>query len=135
MSEFPEWMPTGCPEGASEAETTLYRACESNPPSEEDLTPHARSSTLRKKKQAASAGCIGYALSVWLSEKDAMHAQKLFPTLGAKWHIFKAEVTNEDGQLEATPSKPQPGHHSYWPYKGVDLKPRLAIALPPLAED
>lgn len=132
MPKFPEWMPKCCPGDALEADTTLFRACESSPPSDEDLTPHARSSVLRKQKQAANAGCMGYALSVWLSELDAVHAQGLFPQLGAKWHIYKARVTKDDGQLAATPSRQQPGHHSFWTYKGVDLKGRLTFALPPL---
>lgn len=128
-------MPDGCPQGAVEADLTIYRGCESNPPSYEDLTPHACSTKPRKQKLAEGKGCVGFALSVWITEEAATHAQKLFPRLGAKWHIFAAKVSKKDGQLAATPTGAQPGHHSYWPYKGVDLKPRLTLALPPLVDD
>lgn len=124
-------MPKDCPQGAEEAELTLFRGCEEAPPSDEDLTPHAVSTNPRKKKRAGK-GCKGFALSVWLSKEDAHHAQKLFPTLGAKWTIYSADVTKDDGQIAHTPSTDQPGHHSYWLYQGVDLKPRLQFAMAPL---
>ncbi len=133
VGKFPDWMPDGCPLGAEEAECVLYRGCIENPPSDEDLTPHALSSSLRKQKMAEGKGCEGYALSVWVKKTDALHAQTLFPRWAAKWHIFAAKVTKSDGQLAATPSQSQPGHHSYWTYKGVDLKTRLAFAAPPLS--
>ncbi|WP_336986466.1 hypothetical protein [Altererythrobacter aquiaggeris] len=132
MGDFPKWMPDGCPQDSEEIECTLYRGCKDNPPSDEDLTPHALSSKPRKQKLAEGMGCIGFALSVWVTEADATHAQKLFPKLGAKWHIFAAKVSKTDGQLAATPSRSQPGHHSYWPYENVDLKGRLSLAIPPL---
>ena len=79
MGEFPDCFPDGCPDDAVEANATLFRGCETNPASAEDFTPHACSEVPRKRRMARSRPCIGYGLSVWVSEGDARHAQELFP--------------------------------------------------------
>lgn len=131
MGEFPDWFPDGCPNDAVEANATLYRGCETNPPTNEDFTPHARSEVPRKRHMARGAACMGYGLSVWISQADARHAQELFPW-AARWHIFSGDVTPDDGQLAATGTRQQPAHHSFWAYDGVELSVKFESALPPL---
>ena len=75
---------------------------------------------------------MSFGLSVWVSADDARHAQELF-RWAAKWHIFRGDVTPDDGQLAATETQNQPAHHSFWVYDGIDLKGKFEPALPPLA--
>lgn len=74
---------------------------------------------------------MAFGLSVWTSEADAAHAQKLF-RYAARWHIFMGNVTEDDGQLAPTPTSNQPSHHTFWAYDGIDLKEKFVPALPPL---
>ncbi|WCT73108.1 hypothetical protein PQ455_15985 [Sphingomonas naphthae] len=132
MGEFPEWFPNGCPHDAAEVNTTLYHGCETDPASQEDFTPHARSDLPRKQAMARAGGCMAFGLSVWTSEADATHAQELF-RYAARWHIFRGDVTEDDGQLAPTPTANQPSHHTFWAYDGIDLMGKFVPALPPLA--
>lgn len=131
MGDFPDWFPDGCPHDAQEAETTLFHGCETNPPTGEDFTPHARSERPRKQAMARNGGCLAYGLSVWTSEEEAIHAQELF-NYAARWHIFSGDVTADDGLLAPTPTNNQPSHHTFWAYDGVDLMGKFEPALPPL---
>lgn len=132
MGEFPAWFPEGCPQGASEVTAILFHGCETNPSTEEDFTPHARSQVPRKKERARRAGCMAYGLSMWTSEEDAHHAQELF-RYAARWHIFRGEVTPNDGRLAPTPARNQSAHHTFWSYDGVNLMVKFALAFPPIA--
>lgn len=131
MGKFPAWIPEGCPQEATEVNATLYRGCETNPPTPEDFTPHARSNLPRKQRMARDGSCLGFGLSVWVSEADAKHAQELFPWAG-RWHIFKGNVSQGDGRLAPTGTRQQPGHHSFWVYQGINLMIKFSPALPPM---
>lgn len=110
---------------------TLYRACDTDPPTAEDFTSHVESALPRKKKRADAKKCNHWGLSVWTSEEAAAHAQKLFDWLKPK-HIFFAEVTAEDGKLAQT-GKPE--HYTFWPFSGINLVGRFRLALPPVPEN
>ena len=132
MGDFPAWFPEGCPHDAVETNAAIFRGCESNPATAEDFTPHARSAVRRKQRMAEGGSCLGFGLSVWVSEGDARHAQELF-NWAAKWHIFRGEVSPDDGQLAATGTRNPPAHHSFWVYDGIDLTGKFEPALPPMA--
>jgi hypothetical protein len=132
MGEFPDTFPEGCPANAEEVETVIFHGCETDPASDEDFTPHAQSNLPRKQSMARRGGCMAHGLSVWVSEEDALHAQKLF-NYAARWHIFRAEVTPDDGRLAPTPTHAQQAHHTFWAYEGIELKPKFVVALPPMA--
>ena len=128
--KFPGSFPDGCPTDGAQVDATIFRGCEENPPSDEDFTPHALSAVSKKKKRGERAGCAGWGLSVWVSEEDAKHAQELFDW-AARWHIFKGDVTADDGKLAPTPSNSQANHHTFWCFEGVCLKDRFIHVLPP----
>lgn len=132
MGKFPNWFPSGCPHNAKEVDTTLYHGCESNPATQEDFIPHARSARPRKQAMARNGGCMAFGLSVWATEADARHAQELFP-YAARWHIFRGDVKPEDGRIAPTPTASQPAHHTFWAYDGVDLMVKFLPAWPPAA--
>ena len=64
MGEFPGWFPNGCPQDAAEVNSTLYHGCVTNPATDEDFTPHARSEERRKQAMARDGGCMGFGGSV-----------------------------------------------------------------------
>ena len=131
MGKFPTGFPDDCPSAADAVTMTLYHGCETGISSEEDFTPYALSSDDGKRKRGKRAGCIGWGLSVWASEEAARHAQRLFPALHGKRHIFKGDVTPADGRLKATPTKHDPSHHTFWCFEGISLRARFAWAWDP----
>jgi hypothetical protein len=130
MGKFPSTFPDGCPVNAEPVTATLYHGCEGDEATEEDFTPYAMSSDDSKQKRATKAGCLGWGLSCWKSAVAARHAQELF-LWAAKWHIFKGDVTPDDGELAHTPSGNQPEHQTFWCYEGVSLRERFTKAWPP----
>ena len=132
MGEFPDWIPNGCPENANEVTTAVYHGCNTNPATEEDFIPHARSAQPRKQAMARNGGCLAFGLSVWATDADARHAQELF-LYAARWHIFLGNVSPDDGRLAPTPTTNQSAHHTFWAYDGVDLMAKFAPAWPPVA--
>lgn len=130
QKSFPTWFPEGCPGCGEEVNTTLFKGCASSPPTEEDFTPHACSTVPHKRRKGLAGGCIGYALSVFVTKDDARHAQEMFDW-AARWHIFAGDVTQDDGRLARTESR-LPEHHSFWAYDGVNIKDKFEPALPPL---
>lgn len=131
MGKFPAEFPKDCPSAADAVTMTLYHGCGAGVSTEEDFTPYAQSPDAGKRKRAERAGCIGWGLSVWASEEAARHAQKLFPNLHGKRHIFKGDVTPSDGRLKATPSKNDPSHHTFWCFEGVSLRTKFSWAWGP----
>jgi hypothetical protein len=123
MPSFLSGTPDYCPgESAVESEAVLYRACDTIPPTPEDVTSHAHSKLPRKSKRANPEHCNSWGLSVWVSTEDVHHAMKLHDKWLPKKHIHKFEVANPDGRLAQTGTPP---HHTFWPYDGVDLLSRL----------
>lgn len=131
MGKFPKSFPDGCPSGANAVNMTLYHGCEGSTSTEEDFTPFALSDEPETKERGRRGGCLGWGLSVWISEEAARHNQKLFPAWHGKRHIFKGDVTPADGRLKDTPSKNDPQHHTFWCFEGVDLRAKFSWAWAP----
>lgn len=125
MSSFLSGTPDYCPgDSAVESEAVLYRACDTIPPTAEDVTSHAHSSLPRKANRANPKRCESWGLSVWVSPDDVDHAMKLHEKWLPKKHIHKFAVSAPDGRLAQTGTPP---HHTFWPYDGVDLLSRLEL--------
>lgn len=126
MPSFPQGTPNYCPgDSAVESDAVLFRACDSIPPTSEDVTSHAHSQLPRKSSKAKPAECVSWGLSVWVSTDDVRHAMTLHEKWLPKKHIHKFVVTKPDGRLAQTGTLP---HHTFWPYDGVDLLSRLVPA-------
>lgn len=130
MGKFPSSFPEGCPSNAEEMKATLYHGCTNNPSTDQDFVPFAYSTDNKKRERAKRIGCNGWGISCWTSERTARHTQELF-SWAAKWHIFKADVTPDDGKLAHTPSGNQAEHYTFWCYEGVQLRDRFTWAWPP----
>jgi hypothetical protein len=131
MGVYTQPLPPCCPPAeAVEVNAKLLRACDSDPPTDEDFTSHVESALPRKKKRANPEKCNHWGLSVWISEEAAAHAQSLFEWLKRKY-LFSGELTPEDGKLAQTG---KPDHHTFWPYSGVDLIGRFRLVRPPFRE-
>lgn len=125
MPKFPFGTPDYCPgDAAVESDVVLFRACDTDPPTAEDVTSHAHSQLARKNRKARRDACISWGLSVWVSTNDVHHAMTLHGKWLLKKHIHKFAVSKPDGRLAQTGSPP---HHTFWPYDGVDLLPRLEL--------
>jgi hypothetical protein len=131
MSKFPGDFPDNCPFDADVANATLFHGCGDQTATDEDFAPFARSADEKKRQRAKRAGCNGWGISVWTTERAARHAQELFPDWMGKWHIFKGDVTPDDGQLKLTPSRNQAEHYTFWSFEGVTLRERFVRAWPP----
>lgn len=126
MKTFKQGTPPGCPaDNTPDASGTIFRACDTNPPSEEDLTSHAHSTLARKRRNVDPAKCTHWGLSVWITEQDVQHARELHDWIQRKT-ICKLAVTPSDGKLAQTGAS---SHHTFWPYEGVDLASRFEIFL------
>jgi hypothetical protein len=124
MPKFKPGTPSHCPGSeAFECETTIYRACDTNPPTEEDFISHSHSQQTRKKQRAVDSKCLSWGLSVWVSEEDARHARELHDWLKRKF-LVRCNVSQVDGQIAQTGHAP---HHTFWPYDDVDLLNRASL--------
>ena len=131
MGMYTEQLPPNCPpDEATGVNATLFRACDSDPPTDEDFTSHVESQLHRKRRRADPAICTHWGLSVWTSRDDAAHAQQLLDWLKPKY-IFSGDVRPADGKLAQTGKL---GHHTFWPYLGVHLIERFEMSLPPIAQ-
>jgi len=125
MPSFLSGTPDFCPgDLAVEIEAVLFRACDTAPPTPEDVTSHAHSKLARKFKRADPNSCNSWGLSVWVSTDDVHHAMKLHEKWLPRKYIHKFEVVISDGRLAQTGTPP---HHTFWPYDGVDLLSRLEL--------
>lgn len=125
MPRFQQGTPNYCPgDSAAERDAVLFRACDTAPPTAEDVTSHAHSQLPRKNKRAKLEACNSWGLSVWVSTDDVHHAMTLHKKWLPKKHIHKFAVSKPDGKLAQTGSPP---HHTFWPYDGVDLLSRLEL--------
>jgi hypothetical protein len=127
MSKFVAGMPDHCPgDDSVESDAILFRACDTAPPTVEDVTSHAHSKLLRKSSRAKPEECKSWGLSCWRSLDDVRHDMQLFSWLSRK-HIHQFSVDKSDGRLEQTG---RPTHYTYWPYADVNLLPRMIMVLP-----
>jgi hypothetical protein len=132
MESFVVGELANCPPGNAEAkDATFFRACDNDPPTEEDFTSHVQSRLPRKRKKAKPDICEHWGLSGWISHEDAVHAQQIFDWLKSKY-IFRANIQSSEGRVMQTGKPP---HHTFWPCNGVDLLGRAEIALPPVNEE
>lgn len=131
MGKFPETFPDDCPSAADAVTMTLYHGCDTATSTAEDFTPFAMSSDDDVRERGLSGGCLGFGLSVWASEEAAKHNQKLFPAWHGKRHIFKGDVTPDDGRLKQTPTRRDPQHCTFWCFEGVQLQSKFSWAWPP----
>jgi hypothetical protein len=124
MPEFRAGTPAGCPgDAAKEFTGTIFRACATNPPTDEDFTSHAHSTKAWKRKKANPTDCSHWGLSVWVSAEDVRHACTLFSWLRCKV-IFRGQIRPVDGRLAQTGTIP---HHTFWPYDKIDLISRFQL--------
>lgn len=131
MGVYSQRLPPNCPPmEAAEVNATLFRACDSDPPTNEDFTSHVESHLPRKRNRADPKKCAHWGLSVWASKDAATHAQQLFDWLKPKY-IFSGDVVPKDGNLAQT-GKPE--HYTFWAYSEVDLISRFQVSLPPITE-
>lgn len=131
MGKFPKAFPDDCPSAADAVTMTLYHGCEAGTSTDKDFTPFALADDEKTRTRGQKAGCNGWGLSVWASEQAARHAQKLFPEIHGKRHIFKGDVAPEDGRLKATPSNRDASHHTFWCFDGVTLRLKFSWAWAP----
>lgn len=125
MPNYIHGTPDNCPDAiGANVNGTIYRACDTNPPTAEDFTSHAHSLLPRKRRRCDPTQCESWGLSVWTSEADALHAKRMHEWLGKKF-IFKADVQPADGRLAQTGKDPT--HHTYWRYDTVDLVTRSTL--------
>jgi hypothetical protein len=128
MSNFVAGMPAYCPgDAADEIDAVLFRACDTIPPTVEDVTSHAHSTLPRKRKKAKIEECNSWGLSCWRSMDDVRKDMALFHKWLPKKHVHQFSVSKSDGRLEQTG---RPTHHTYWPYTGVNLLPRMVLVQP-----
>lgn len=125
MSNFIAGTPDHCPgDSAVEIDAVLFRACDTVPPTVEDVTSHAHSTLPNKYKRARLEDCKSWGLSCWLSLDDVRHAMVLYERWLPKKHIHQFSVNKADGRLAQTGHQI---HNTYWPYAGVNLLPRMLL--------
>lgn len=121
-------LPNCPPSNAEQTEAVFFRACDSNPPTEEDFISHAESLLPRKRNRADSANCAHWGLSGWISHEEAKHAQAVFDWLKPKF-IFSTKISTASGRLLQTG---RPSHYTFWPCHDFNLLISAELALPPI---
>ncbi len=117
------------PDDAEVANCTVYRAVESDPPTEQDFLSYVGS----KKVSPAKAKCDDWGLSVWCDLKAVEHARDVIPHFQERY-IAAGNLDGQHGVLKASPSKKQPRHFTFWNYVNVQLAPTFQVIMPPAEE-
>lgn len=117
------------PEDAEVADCLIYRAVETDPPSDRDFFSYVKLGKVKPTK----AKCDDWGLSVWCDFDAVEHARKVIPHFQERY-IAAGEMVEAHGVVKASPTKNQPAHHTFWARINVDLKQSFAIVLPPVEE-
>jgi len=113
---FPEELPQGCPlPAAQDCSGSIYMISENIPVQESNFQSQAERG--RALAATGDAACTRHGLSVFPTYESCAHHKLLFPRLGE--HIVSAKLEPSHGKLMKTPSRSNPAHMTWWPYKGV----------------
>jgi hypothetical protein len=123
---YADGVPDGCPPvDAKPVNMLIYRGIKVSPISERDFKSHREMNATCTLDE-----CQCWGLSVWTSPEAVAHARKT-QRFFRKWHIAAGTVDFSDGVLKATPSEPQPEHHTYWKQKDCNLSSKFQVVMPP----
>ncbi len=109
--KFPDTWPSDCPPGdALDAEGTVFRIVNHNPPAAEDFVTSFESGAFPSRP-----ACLRCGLSVHRILADAIHTKTKYPKLGS-W-IAQGMLTQGCGKTKQTG---QASHTTWWICAGVD---------------
>lgn len=113
---FSEELPQGCPlPAAQDCSGPIYMIAKAIPVEDSNCLSQAERG---KALNATGDGvCTRHGLSVFPDYESCAHHKLLFPSLGD--HIVCANLDPSHGKLLQTPSKRNPSHMTWWPYKGI----------------
>lgn len=117
---FPKHWPSDCPPlDAVDAQGSVFRIVNNDPPVSSDLASH-----LETGKLPNAPPCLRCGLSVFREIRDAVHQRLLIPKLG-RW-IAKGTLETEHGKTKLTAGK-QPTHTTWWACDGVNRAGLFAV--------
>lgn len=116
-------IPNDCPPDLATQETRIvFRCVDNGTANERDFISDVKAN----RRLADSSNCQSWGCSVWADEKDVELALKLFKPFRSKY-IVAGEVSEADGALMNTPSKPQPGHFTFWKANDVHVASKFSL--------
>lgn len=129
--QFDNGIPEACPPlDAEDTSGTVFRAIPDLPICEK----HFKSWVKAEHPSARPHDCRHWGLSVWTSLEAVQHAREI-NTLMRSSYIASADLAVGDGLIKATPTKPQPEHHTLWCDIATDMPPKFEIVLKPEPEE
>jgi hypothetical protein len=130
MADFNPAIKKACgescpPKDAKAVTLKIFRGIRSPPLTADDFLSHAELGL-----PCDPANCEHWGLSVWLTERAVHHARGTYRPI-RRWHIAAGTITPQDGVLMATPTTPQPEHHTFWKVFGKDISGSFTIVIVP----
>lgn len=129
--QFDEGIPPACPPAdAEDTNCIVFRAVRDLP-----IGPgHFKSWVKSKHPSAKADDCRHWGLSVWTSLEAVKHARGINAHMRSSY-VASAQLAVGDGRIRATPTKPQPKHHTLWCDVNTDMARKFAVVLGPEPED
>lgn len=122
----PDFPPACPPVDAEDVAGTIYRAVPGTPVGGEHFVSWVR----EQRPNAKPDDCRHWGLSVWTSLEAVNHARRINAHIRSQF-VAAGELAAGDGVIKATPTKPQPQHHTLWCCLGVDLAQKFQIVIEP----
>ncbi|MDE3811643.1 hypothetical protein I7I49_15310 [Sinorhizobium meliloti] len=129
--EFDEGRPDACPPtDAEDTDCVVFRAIPELPISAD----HFRSWVKAGLPNAKLHDCRHWGLSVWTSIEAVEHARGISDLMRSSY-IASAALSVGDGLIKATPTKPQPQHHTLWCDINTDVPAKFTVIIHPEVEE
>lgn len=120
--------PSGCPlSEAVLADGAVFRLTMNDPPTMEDFKSHHELGIEPRPRSTANQQCRLWALSVYLTVRDARHLKERYPHRWGKAHIAAGRLTGRMGKTLLTPSREEPTHTEWWLADGTDPLPCFKV--------
>ncbi|WP_441252554.1 hypothetical protein AB8A28_19860 [Tardiphaga sp. 71_E8_N1_1] len=104
----------------------IYRAVEAFPANASDFLSDIEAERTTKRSDCKNWGC-----SVWQDRVAVDHARDNYPRFQQSFIVF-GDLDPSAGQVLATPSRPQPGHATFWKIHDLDVSGAFEKVLDPI---
>ncbi|MBY3040028.1 hypothetical protein [Rhizobium laguerreae] len=128
--QFDEGIPDACPPvDAEDTDCIVFRAITELPISAD----HFKSWVKAKLPNAKQHECRHWGLSVWTTMEAVEHARGINTVMRSSY-IAAAQLSQGDGLIKATPTRPQPKHHTLWCDINANMPAKFTVVLEPEIE-
>ena len=120
-------IPEHCPLDGAKPVGTIYRSVPSFPAVAADFVSDLEAG----KPNAKRTNCKHWGCSVWQDLQAVEHARNNYDTFRTSFIVI-GDLDPSAGQVLETPSKPQPGHATFWKVHDLDVSSHFRVLLNPI---